>query len=41
MLILTYFIAARFKEILVSAPCRWQDNAEKWRSYVKYSRHKL
>jgi hypothetical protein len=35
------FIAACFKEILASAPCRWQDYAETWRSYVKHSRHKL
>lgn len=41
MLIVTYFIAACFKVILVAAPCRWQDNTETWRSYVQHSMHKL
>jgi len=32
----TYFIFVRFKEILMSAPWRWQDNsAETCHSYTK------
>jgi len=41
MLIVTYFIAVCFEEILVPAPCRWRDNTETCRSYVKDTLHKL
>jgi len=38
MFIATYFTAACFKEILVSAPWRWRGNrAETYRTYAKDS----
>jgi len=42
MFIVTCFIALCFKEMLVSAPCRWQDNsAEMRKNCVKDCTHKL
>ena len=42
MFFVTCFIAACFKEMLVSAPCRWQDNsAETHKNSVKDCTPKL
>jgi hypothetical protein len=42
MFIVAYFIAVRFKKILVSAPWRWRDNStETCKSYLRDYTHKL
>jgi len=42
MIIVTYFIAACFNQVLASVLWRWRDNrAETRKIYVKHGRHKL